>query len=401
VDPAEDSPFRKIEGVPPEHWWPGLFLAALALRLLWLWAWERCGLTQRFGYDPYAAIARFWLGGPHWLDATHPPLFPMWIALLFRSLGRDSLLAVQLFNTLFGSAACCLLGLWTSRAVSPRAGRLAGLWAAFDPLLIFFSVQAQSEPFFILWELLLFLALQRAGNPPSAASAFLAGLLGGLASLARSVLGLFPPFLLVALAWPIRRDPRVRLWALLLAGWAVLPCAWGLRNLHRHGRFIPLAVNGGWNLWEGFTLDREEVRRRPLEMTREVSEAGIDPGDAIRSAEYFSRKTRRFLLEHPLESARIIAGKFWLYWRPWPYDPHDPRVRSLMAVYFSALFLLAGAGIWDLRRRPEVWPALALIVYLSLLHSVFFTSLRYRSPLEPFLCAFAAAGTLKFLGRGR
>jgi hypothetical protein len=72
-----------------------------------------------------------------------------------------------------------------------------------------------------------------------------------------------------------------------------------------------------------------------------------------------------------------------------------------MAVYFSALFLLAGAGIWDLRRRPEVWPALALIVYLSLLHSVFFTSLRYRSPLEPFLCAFAAAGTLKFLGRGR
>jgi len=35
--------------------------------------------------------------------------------------------------------------------------------------------------------------------------------------------------------------------------------------------------------------------------------------------------------------------------------------------------------------------------YLSLMHSVFFTSLRYRAPLEPFICFFASYGLMRML----
>ncbi|MFA6029889.1 MAG: glycosyltransferase family 39 protein [Elusimicrobiota bacterium] len=401
MDAAQDPTRRLIAAVPARAWWLGTFLCALAVRLAWLWVWQSRGFTDRFGYDPYFTIANFWHGwGPPWLDVTHPPAFPFWIYLLLGVLGRPSLLAVQLANVLLSSASPLLLGLWTRRAFGETPARLAGLWAAFDPLLVFFAVQPQSEPFFVFVELCFFLALQAALASPSALGALGTGLLGGLASLTRSVFGPFAPFLAAALLWPRRREPRA--WALaglLALGWAAGPSLWGMRNLRIHGRFIPLAVNGGWNLWEGFTLDREEVRRRPYAMTEEAVAAGLDPRDAAATGEYFARKTKTFMREHPGAAARIVAGKFFLYWRPWPYDPHDPRVRAVLAAYFSVLFLLAALGAWAVRRSAAAAPVFALFVTLSLLHSVFFTSLRYRTPLEPFLVVFAAAGALRLLGR--
>ena len=389
----------KIEN---RRWWTGVFLAALAIRLLWLVVWEAKGLSARLGFDPYLTIALYWHGwGPQWLDVTHPPLFPMWIYLLFSVLGRPWWLAIQLANGLFSAASCVALGFWAEGVLAGRPqarllARLAGLWAAFDPLLVFFSIQLQSEPFFVFLELLFFLALLKR---PSALSAFGIGVLGGLVSLARSVFGLFAAPLSLALWWRDRKAPRAWLWALVCAGWILAPALWGARNKAKHGTFIPLAINGGWNLWEGFTLDRDEVRRRPLEMSREAAAAGLDIRNAIACGEYFAAKTKAFVREHPLSAAKIVAGKFFLYWRPWPYDPHQRGVRAALAVYFSVLFVLAALGAWTLKDCPALAPVWALFLYLSALHSVFFTSLRYRSPLEPFLCFFAAAGLLRLLGR--
>jgi len=375
-----------------------VLLAALAVRLVWLVVWEREGYTARYGYDAYVTIAQHWHG---WMqvgsDTTHPPLYAFWAYLVFGVVGRPALLAVQVGNVLLGSLSCLLVGLWAERVVSRPAGRLAGLWAAFDPLLIFFSVQLQSEPFFVALELAFFIALLRAGDPPSSPAAFGLGLLGGIVSLARSVFGLFAPFACASLILPSWRRARSWLWLLMIAGWAAAPSIWGVRNLARHGVFIPFAANGGWNLWEGFTLDRAEVRRRPHEMAEEISRSGIPAQDAAAVGEYFARKTKRFVLDHPLAAARIVAGKFLLYWRPLPYDPHGPAARALMGCYFSVLFLLAAAGALSLAHVPAVRPVFALFIYLSLLHSVFFTSLRYRTPLEPFLCVFAAAGLLRLL----
>jgi len=400
MDPAENPPLRLSESlaaIPGRRWWTWVFLAALLVRLLWLAAWQAGGFTERFGRDPYVEIAEYWLGwGPRSLDIAHPPLFPLWIAALFSLLRHPSLMAVQAVNALLGCATCLMIGLWAERAASSKPiGRLAGLWAAFDPLLVFFAVQAQSEPFFLFLELAFFLALLRAANPPSAAAAFGLGAAGGLLCLTRSAFAFFAPFLFASLFWPSRRERRAWLWLLLFAGWALGPALWGLRNMARHGAFVPLAANGGWNLWEGFTLDREEVRRRPYEMAAEAARAGIDPADPVASGGYFSRKTKAFILSHPRQAAGIVAGKFLLYWRPWPYDPHDARARAAITAYFCVLFALAAAGALSLGRIPAVWPAFALIAYLSLLHSVFFTSLRYRSPLEPFLCVFGAAGALR------
>lgn len=386
----------------PDKVTPGrVFGLALAVRLGALAVWERFGLTASVGYDPYPHYAQVLLG---WLPpepvVSHPPVYTFWVAGLFAAVRAPSFLAVQAVNVLLGAAGAALFALWARRRLPPAAAAAAGVWLALDPLLVYFSPQLQSEPLFVLLLALFFLGLDAAGPAPRPADAFGLGLLGGVMTLTRSVTVVYPAFLVAAVLAARRSLAGAAVWLLLAAGWAVPPALWGLRNQRAHGQFIPLATNGGWTLWEGFSLDREEVRRRPYDMRLEAARLGLDaPGDLTRTGRHFQAKALAFARERPLEAARIVVGKAFLYWRPWVYDPYPAAARWGAGVYFSLLFLLAAYGAWGLRADPGWAPVWALALNLTLLHAVMFTSLRYRTPLEPFLVCLAAAGLARALSR--
>lgn len=383
---------------------PGrVFLLALGVRLAALAVWERLGLTAAVGYDPYPHYAQILLG---WLPpepvVSHPPVYTLWVAGLFALLRAPVFLAVQAVNAVLGAAGAALFALWARRRLPPAAAAAAGLWLALDPLLVYFSPQLQSEPLFVFLMALFFLGLDAVGPAPRPADSFGLGLLGGVMTLTRSVTVVYPVFLAAAVLGARRSLAGAGVWLLLFAGWAVPPALWGLRNARVHGQFIPLATNGGWTMWEGFTLDRDEVRRRPYDMRAEVARLGLsDEGDFYRVGRFYQEKVKAFVRADPLGAARIVAGKALLYWRPWVYDPYPVPVRWAAGVYFSALFLLAAVGAWSLRGDPGWAPVWALLVNLTLLHSVMFTSLRYRTPLEPFLVCLAAQGLTRLFRRDR
>ncbi|TBR22006.1 hypothetical protein EPO15_08875 [bacterium] len=401
LGPPEGGPVR-LEA-PERRFLGGTLLLALGVRLAALVVWERLGLTERLGNDPYPHYAEILLG---WLPPspilTHPPVYTFWVAGLYALARAPSPLLVQSVNVLLGTAGVGLFALWARRRLPPTAARVAALWLALDPLLVYFSPQLQSEPLFVALLALFFLGVDSAGPDPRRSDALGLGLLGGVLTLTRSVVTVYPVFLVGSMLW-VRRSLRgAAVWLLLFAGWAVPPTLWGLRNLHVHGQFIPLATNGGWTMWEGFTTDRDEVARRPYEMREEVARLGLsDEGDFFRIGRHFSDKLKAFVRENPLAAARIVAGKALLFWRPWVYDPYPVPVRWAAGVYFSALFLLAGFGAWSLRGDPGWAPVWALVINLSALHAVMFTSLRYRTPLEPFLVCLAAQGLTKLLPGAR
>lgn len=380
----------------------GTFLLALAVRLAALVAWERLGLTDKLGHDPYPYYAKILLG---WLPpapvVTHPPVYSFWVAGVFALVRQPSSLAVQTVNVFLGAAGAALFALWARRRLPEAAAKAAAVWLALDPLLVYFSPQLQSEPLFLFLLALFFLGVDFVGPEPRKADVFGLGLFGGVLMLTRSVVAAYPPFLVAAALLARRSWKAAPVWLLLFAGWAVAPTLWGLRNVRVHDQFIPLATNGGWTMWEGFTLDREEVRRRPYEMRDEVARLGLtDEGDFYRVGRHFSEKLKAFARAEPLAALRIVLGKAALYWRPWVYDPYPVPARWAAGVYFTALFILAGVGAWSLRAEPGWLPVWALILNLSALHAVVFTSLRYRTPLEPFLVCLAAQG-LCVLKRGR
>lgn len=393
---------KRLEEIPPLRFWTAAALLALLSRLVFLVYWEKGGFTSLYGYDPYVTFAQSWLGWlPPMQDISHPPIYTLWVCFIFRILGQPSFLAVQAVNALLSSLVCLLLGLWAEKAVSKTVGRLTALCAALDPQLIFFSVQLQSEPTFLALEMTFFLWLLRLARDPSLAEAAGLGLLGGILTLTRSVFAGFPPFLCGAL---LLRDfsAKSRLVCLgIVLGWSLPIAAWSLRNWEKYHAFVPLTNNAGWTLYEGFTLDREEIRRRPEQMRKEVERLGIDKSSDPNAVDrYFKKKTLTYIQEYPLKAGKIITGKLLRFWRPWPYDPHSRPIRLLLSFYFSVLFLLALLGAWSTRSHwRRLAPVYALFLCLSLIHSFFFTSLRYRTPLEPFLCFFAAAGFLDALSR--
>lgn len=370
-----------------------VFLLALALRGLFLLFWELRGWASLHPPDAYYSIALSWLGHapPLGFDAMLPPFYTLFLsAVLGLSGGPDPLLARGLQCAL-GAASAVLLRRIGLALAGERAALWAGLWAAADPALIFFTPHLQTETLFVFLELGFFLALL----PKARAAALdgtlpLIGLLGGLCALTRSVFTAYPAFLFLAL-WRSAGLKRALLFSLLLgAGWALPGAVWTARNLAVYGKLVPMSAQMGWTLWEGFTLDREEVRRRPHDMAEEAAARGIsDPADL---GGYFLAKTRAFARERPFEALKIVVGKAFLYWRPFPYDPHSWWIRGGLGAYYLALFGFALLGARRAWGQPGWGPVWALFAYLTAMHSVFFTSLRYRVPLEPFLCLLAALG---------
>lgn len=372
------------------------YVFALVLRLAFTAVFLAKGLDVAYGRDLYYNLAVSWLGwAPAFqFDATHPPLYTAFIAVVLGIFRSPNPLPILIIQCILGAACVPLTRRLGERlGASPAAARLAALWIAVDPGLLFYTPQLGTEALFIFMELVLFVWLYAELDRKPGIGLVGAGVWGGLTALCRSVIGGYPAFLFLVL-WRARGLTKAFLFcAALGVGWLSPNVAWSVRNYFKYDRVVPVAAVMGWNMWEGFSLDREEIRRRPFEMGEEAKALGL-MDDAIARGDHFAQKTKTFIKTHPGESLRIMAGKAFLFWRPMPYDPHSLLIRSCLGLYFSVLFVLAFLGARSVYSQSVWSPVWALFAYLTVLHSLFFTSLRYRLPLEPFLCILASIGLL-------
>jgi 4-amino-4-deoxy-L-arabinose transferase-like glycosyltransferase len=367
-----------------------VFAAAAAARLAFLVIWKAKHLEAVLPPDSYANIALYWLGrGPLEVSITHPPLYSAFLAALFWLSGPARGWTVPVLQCLISAACAPLLYVWAKKLGSETAARVAAVWLAVDPGLIFFAPQLQSETLFIFLSLGFFVLLYAALElkKEEASRGFAVGVAGAVASLCRGVMMAYSPFLALALV----RMGRWRFLAFLIAGWVLPVMMWTVRNYRYYGEIIPISVQSGWNMYEGFTLDREELKRRPYDMGEEARATGN--GDALAADKYFKKKINAWIRGHRREAAKIVVFKMFRFWRPWPYDPYTGLARVVIGIYFTALLGFAACGAWLSRASAlRLLPVYGLFIALTILHSIYFTSLRYRLPLEPYLCFFAATG---------
>ncbi|MDD5302335.1 MAG: glycosyltransferase family 39 protein [Elusimicrobia bacterium] len=376
-----------------------VFAFALAARLAALGVFQAKGLGDAYGRDLYFNLALAWIGRLPMpvFDATHPPLYTALIAGVLGLLGTSSQLPILFLHVILGAGSVVLARRVGAFLVDDRTARLAALWLALDPAVIFFTPQLQTETLFVAMMLAFFLGLYALWDKPLSWRHAALGLWGGLCVSCRSVFGAFPGFLFFAI-WRSKGFARALFFCLLLApGWFLPSGVWTARNYLKYGRFVPLSGQMGWTLYEGFTLDREVVRNHPVEMAAEASRMGIATQDI---GAYFFAKWKAAVRENPLRSAGIVAGKALLYWRPWLYDPYTGWQRAVMGAYFVFLFACALMGARTALASGAPWgPVWAVLAYHTAAHAVFLTTLRYRVPLEPFLCLLAAAGVAPYLFR--
>lgn len=373
-----------------------LFCLSLGLRgsFLIVWLWKGWGAV--FERDLYYDLAMAWLGWGMWTgpDMTHPPLYTGFIAAIQGFAGFPNPWPVLVIQTILSSISPVLVHWIGKRLADERTARLGALWAAVEPTLIFFTPHLQTETLFVFMELVFFAGLYALIQQPKAKQRFfyLLGFWGGLASLCRSVFAAYPAVLLPILFYTRGRRKALVPALLFSAGWLSPVAVWTARNWAVYREIVPISAQMGWTLYEGFTLDRDEIRRRPFEMAAEAERLGINT--PILAGRHFKAKTLELVRQDPLGAAKIVLGKAALYWRPWLYDPYTRTQRALLGSYFVVLFALAIIGVLRTRADPLWFPVFGLFLYLTIMHAFFFTSIRYRIPLAPFLCLLGARGLL-------
>ncbi len=361
--------------------------------------------------------------------AYRPPLYPL--LLVPSNAWPQPQVFVGWMHVILGAAT--VWGTW-------RLGQLCGLpdWGsaaagvlvAVDPILVNQSVLVMSETLAALlsvWSMVALVGLMRS---PSVRRAVAAGAMIGLCALCRPEFLVWFACLAIALPFVLaRRTPR----AALLCGTfvtiaALVVAPWPLRNWIQFGRPIITTTHGGYTMLLGNNPDFYEYLRTGAWGTVWNASAF----NAQWSAELAWPNYRRNVggawqrdelaadaraYELAFENIRAEPGMFAYaclvrVGRLWAVLPHatdageSPAARGLrysVAIWYVSQFALALVGVRSLGRKllasPWLW-GLLLAVSLTAVHTVYWSNMRMRAPLVPWLALLAVAGAV-WLASGR
>jgi 4-amino-4-deoxy-L-arabinose transferase-like glycosyltransferase len=234
-----------------------------------------------------------------------------------------------------------------------------------------------------------------------------AGAVAGLATLMRPSWLLFVPFVMALFVFPPNaRRKHLEISIAALLGLILVMSPWWVRNFQVIGRFVPTSLQVGASLYDGLNpraTGASEMSFVPEFVAAERRAPSDDP--AIPFEVRVDRRMRdasiAWAKSHPGDVLRLMAVKFARMWNLWPNEPQFSSwtLRLTVIASYGPLILLALAGAWRFARQG--WPyVLCLLpaVYLTMLHVVFVSSLRYREPAMLALIVLAAGWTAEKLG---
>lgn len=319
------------------------------------------------------------------MDLFRPPLYAWALYALFLIVGVNTTVA-SILQCLLGAATGWMLYRIARALGDEKAGIAAAAVWAVNIYSVFYSARLMNETLYVALTVAFFWVwIER---PKLYAP--VAGLLAALSCLCKWTFMGFLPWFAVAEAWPVlKRRSDWKPLALCLATAALVIGLWGLRNESRYGRFILAGPQKGWNFYEGLALQLSEDPERPRQMAEEAKQLGLDK-DPFAQDDYFWKKGWSEVKADPGAAFWLFTGKTIKFWRLAPYPPHPRLVRWAAGIFYLLLFACALQGGILLHRRGIVLaPVYALFLYTWLLHTVFFSGIRYRFPLDPFLSLLA------------
>ncbi len=164
---------------------------------------------------------------------------------------------------------------------------------------------------------------------------------------------------------------------------------WIRRNYELTSRFIPTSLQTGASLYDGLNPNATGASDMSfVDVFREAEKNS--PSDSptvhfeVRLDERMKKAAIDWVKENPCETAKLALVKFYRLWAPIPREPAFSSLGLKIALFvsFTPVFVLGICGfIRSLRRRGAAWFLLAPACYLSILHTIFVSSIRYRTPV--------------------
>jgi hypothetical protein len=432
---------------------------AVRLAAGWWWQSRLDGRFGMGDSDSYWMLAQTIAEGqPYEYGENHArvfrtPGYPLLLAPVVKLAGdgRGGVLLARAEAAVLGVLAVLSVW-WLARLLfDDRAALLAAAMASFYPGAIAASVLVLSEapfcPLVVVQLALWTKAWRTADRRQAAIYACGGGLAAGVATLMRPSWLLFTPLaagagMLAAIVsgWRINRSQRgprhrnggafgsgavgadgagtrygkfsrhFRITCWMLAGLIVAMLPWWVRNACLTGRFVPTTLQVGASLYDGLNPDAtggsnmDFVPRLAAE-ERQAEARGTAGGRRAEIAfeAALDRRMRDAAIAwawaNPGQAVQLAGVKFLRMWNVWPNEPRLSTwpIRLVVLLTYTPLLLLVLWGTWKTVGRG--WPYVLCwlpAVYLTLLHVVFVSSIRYRDPAMLAWLALAAGGLFRF-----
>lgn len=337
--------------------------------------------------------------------AYRPPLFPIFLAMVFRVFGPSPEYGVRVNQALI--TLLIPLSFWLGKSLyDDRCGIVAAIMVTLWPHGFYFGSNLLTEPLFAVLVIITFGLLVKLVSSPSLGLAIAAGLAAGGAVLTRSGFAVTVALLgLWFLLFPKQQMP----WRMTLAFYAIVAITlapWSFRNYAVMNTLSPGATGAGVvfagahncetlaNHPGSWTQPRALVPDSDVDRVAQMSETEFDA--------YFWRKGLGFLAQQPPETLlRLFVFKVLRLWIPVQRIVVD-EVCILCNVLTSLLFLvpalLSVLGLSLLRSQKAVFHlGITFLGGATLVTIAFWGGTRFRMPLEPILWDFAACALIRLI----
>ncbi len=429
-----------------DRWLLAALLLGLLVRGSMLWQY-RDTLTR--DVDNYGEIAGnlrqhfiFGLGqDPVVPTAFRPPLYPLLLAATMVQQNITPLQVAQL-HLLLALVTMILVYLLARQYQLGRAAPWAVLLFACDPVLMYQSTRIMTETLATLMAVATLYGFSRLQHRRHWSTALGCGCLIGLSILCRPTFLVWLVLILLAIGLlESRWRQRLQLGTALLLGAVLMVTPWTVRNLVQFQKPIALTTHGGYTLLLGNNpVFYDHLRNQPPGTVWQSAEVNrfkqglqkMAPYDdphkdywstdithptnqsVSNATEYEADRFAYRVAWHQISqqpamfiwSSLVRLGRLW---SPLPHqiNPNESTgsrgLRYLTAGWYGALYLLALTGLFRLRltvlREPWVW-GLLLVVTLTAVHTLFWSNIRMRAPLIPWLILLATAGVQGWWLRG-
>ena len=357
-------------------------------------------------------------GSPENTTYFRTPLYPMFLAAIFQLPGND-LMAARIVQAILGSVAAVFVASIAAHRFGRIAGWSAGLLAALSWPLLHYGRELLISALIVFLVALLLWFWDRTTPSSSLRRWFLLGLLVGANALAWSSLILLAPLVIVLAAWEEAPTTRRRIERALvvLAGVLMLVLPVTIRNRAVSGEWVPLASQGGINLWIGNNPEADGISARLPGFSswrNEDVDAALarEHGRRLRPGEqdrYFRRKAFDFIGENPGSAIGLFVRKLYFFFQGYEIrndrDLESLRERNAILALplpdFGWIAPLGIAGLFFARNRwreiAHLWGT-ALVIAITV--AMFFVTARYRMAAWPALLPLAGAGVAGILERG-
>jgi len=393
--------------------WIGLFIASFLIRALF-------GI---YGLDidrPFAGDE----GGFHWRAvkilegsigqrAHRAPLTAVAIVPAYSIFGATVEVGRWMMILISSLGAPLVFSLGSKISGNQMVGSISGIyWAVYPPSIIYtaFVYTETLSAVLILSSVICYLW---AARTEKIMPAFLTGLVWGCLALNRATFLLLPFFLMFSAIvfgrfLPLSTRFTSRQWISAIALFCLTLTPWVIHTYSLYGTFMPHNTRGGSVLLvSNGNLDSPMVKKGGYSKEEEYNLSKFNPElnkyqvDTLKR-EMAVQKITDHLMNRPGEYALVIGRRiknFWS-WRPDPYDEGWTRNDSVMFIFWAPVLLGLVASLFFVR-WAQVWPVFAVTGYSFLVVLPFWSTPRFRFPIDALLVIIAVWSYLNFSKRAR